>query len=154
MGNAERGGEDMFQNARRVLGVSDNADLSEIRRVYRRLARENHPDAGGDEERFKQINAAYLRLLSNPQSPVLASTPTEHRVTIVYGSHRAYSPKYLLLRRLLAPKITWQRGRVQASMPLVVALGLPIAGWCLNPTVTLVASAGFLALGQIRYSKY
>lgn len=46
-----------------VLGVSSSADAKEITRAYRKLARENHPDANpGDaaaEERFKEISAAY-----------------------------------------------------------------------------------------------
>jgi molecular chaperone DnaJ len=47
----------------RVLGVAETADAKEITRAYRKLARENHPDANpGDaaaEERFKEISAAY-----------------------------------------------------------------------------------------------
>ncbi|MCU1452340.1 MAG: molecular chaperone DnaJ [Acidimicrobiales bacterium] len=47
----------------RVLGVSDSATQKEITRAYRKLARENHPDANagdaGAEERFKEISAAY-----------------------------------------------------------------------------------------------
>jgi molecular chaperone DnaJ len=46
-----------------VLGVAEGADPKEITRAYRKLARENHPDANpGDaaaEERFKEISAAY-----------------------------------------------------------------------------------------------
>ena len=46
-----------------VLGVSEKADAKDITRAYRKLARENHPDANpGDaaaEERFKEISAAY-----------------------------------------------------------------------------------------------
>lgn len=46
-----------------TLGVSSSADAKEITRAYRKLARENHPDAKPDdpaaEERFKEISAAY-----------------------------------------------------------------------------------------------
>jgi hypothetical protein len=34
-------------------------DWPEVQKAFRRLARENHPDHGGDEERMKQITAAY-----------------------------------------------------------------------------------------------
>src|SRR3954465_5604080 len=44
----------------KALGVPDSATDKEIRRAYRKLAKENHPDANpGKEERFKEISAAY-----------------------------------------------------------------------------------------------
>src|SRR3954466_13551335 len=50
----------------KVLGVPESATDKEIRRAYRKLAKENHPDANpGKEERFKEISAAY-DVLSEP----------------------------------------------------------------------------------------
>jgi molecular chaperone DnaJ len=44
----------------KVLGVPEGATQKEITRAYRKLAKENHPDANpGKEERFKEISAAY-----------------------------------------------------------------------------------------------
>lgn len=52
-----------------VLGVRRDAGPDEIKKAFRRLARELHPDVNPDpktQERFKEINAAY-EVLSDPQ---------------------------------------------------------------------------------------
>lgn len=45
-----------------VLGVKRDATQDEIRKAFRKLAAKYHPDAGGDEEKFKQISEAYTTL--------------------------------------------------------------------------------------------
>ncbi len=47
------------KNYYETLGVKKDATAEEIKKAFRRLARKHHPDAGGSEERFKEINAAY-----------------------------------------------------------------------------------------------
>src|ERR1700747_1719981 len=42
-----------------VLGVSKNASADEVKKAFRRKAVEFHPDRGGDEEKFKELNEAY-----------------------------------------------------------------------------------------------
>lgn len=49
-----------------ILGVGKSASQDEIKKAFRKLAQKYHPDAGGDEEKFKQINEAYA-VLSDPQ---------------------------------------------------------------------------------------
>jgi len=50
-----------------ILGVPKDADDDTIKRAYRAKARELHPDAGGDEEHFKELTGAY-EILSNAQA--------------------------------------------------------------------------------------
>jgi len=53
----------MAQDPYKVLGVEKGASADDIRKAYRKLAKENHPDLKpGDknaEERFKEVQAAY-----------------------------------------------------------------------------------------------
>lgn len=58
--------------ARRTLGLAAGADLDEVKRAYRRLARELHPDLQPDaaveqrralERRFAEVTAAYEALI-------------------------------------------------------------------------------------------
>ncbi len=57
-------------NPYEVLGVKPEASAQEIRKAYRKLAKEFHPDLNpgksGAEDRFKAISAAY-QLLSDPE---------------------------------------------------------------------------------------
>ena len=42
-----------------VLGVGKGASADEIKKAFRRQAVEHHPDRGGDEAKFKELNEAY-----------------------------------------------------------------------------------------------
>ncbi len=58
-----------YKDYYKILGVDKNASEKEIKRAFRRLAREYHPDVNktpGAEERFKEINEAY-EVLSDPE---------------------------------------------------------------------------------------
>lgn len=48
-----------------VLGVGKNASADELKKAFRRAAIEHHPDKGGDETKFKEINEAY-EVLKDP----------------------------------------------------------------------------------------
>ena len=59
----------MSQDPYELLGVARDADADTIKKAYRRLARQYHPDVNPDpdaQERFKEISAAY-EVLSDPQ---------------------------------------------------------------------------------------
>lgn len=45
--------------AARILGLAGAVDAGQIKRAYRELAREHHPDRGGDARIFQQVQAAY-----------------------------------------------------------------------------------------------
>lgn len=43
----------------KILGVDKNASKDEVKQAFRKLAHQYHPDKGGDEKKFKEINEAY-----------------------------------------------------------------------------------------------
>jgi len=49
-----------------LLGVSKTASQDEIKKAFHKLAHKHHPDKGGDEKKFKEINEAY-QVLSDQQ---------------------------------------------------------------------------------------
>lgn len=51
------------KEARKLLGVNENyLDMEEINKKYKELAKECHPDKGGDVEKFQAINRAHKML--------------------------------------------------------------------------------------------
>jgi curved DNA-binding protein len=49
-----------------ILGIDRNATEQDIRKAYKKMSMQHHPDRGGDEETFKKVNEAYSTL-KDPQ---------------------------------------------------------------------------------------
>src|SRR3989344_137175 len=57
----------MARDYYQVLGVERSAAQDDIKRAFRRLAHEHHPDKqGGNADKFKELNNAY-QVLGNPE---------------------------------------------------------------------------------------
>lgn len=54
MSRGKASSKDLYE----ILGVSRDADSSEIRKAYKDLSKIHHPDKGGDPEKFKEVNLA------------------------------------------------------------------------------------------------
>ena len=57
-----------------TLGISKDAGPDDIKRAYRKLASQHHPDKGGDTKKFQEIEEAY-RTLSDPEKRAQYDNP-------------------------------------------------------------------------------
>ena len=63
-----------MNNYYQTLGVDRTAGPDELKRAYRKLASQHHPDKGGDKHKFQEIEEAY-RTLSDPQKRAMHDNP-------------------------------------------------------------------------------
>ena len=69
-----------------VLGVNEKATSAEITKAFKDLAKQHHPDRGGDEAKFKEINEAHDTLKS-PQKRHDYDTMRKFGSTSTGGQH-------------------------------------------------------------------
>lgn len=105
-----------------VLGIGRDASQDQIKKAFRRLARELHPDVNPDpktQERFKEINAAY-EVLSDPQKKQvydLGGDPSRRRAAARAraASARASATSPTSWTRSSAPRRSAGRARAPAA---------------------------------------
>ena len=75
----------------KTLGVPRDADADTIKKAFRKLARTHHPDAGGDEAKFKEINEAYEVLSDEKKRQMYDQFGTANANQIPYGSGNPFA---------------------------------------------------------------
>lgn len=82
----------------KTLGVSPGSSKDELKRAYRQLATQHHPDKGGDPERFKEISKAYDILTGKRQltrhERAEQERETQSRHQQVYQEQYRPQPRY------------------------------------------------------------
>ena len=77
-----------------ILGLQPDADLTEIKKAYRRLAFKYHPDLNHDDPeagaKFQQINAAYVFLRQHLETSAKDNTKTTYQATKTKQAANAY----------------------------------------------------------------
>ena len=77
----------------KTLGVPRTATADEIKKAFRKLARKHHPDAGGDEAKFKELNEAY-EVLSDEKKRALYDqygTANENQIPQGWGGGQGFN---------------------------------------------------------------
>lgn len=150
------------------LGLPDDADAEAVRDARRRLAKEHHPDRGGDAERMRSVNAAAaeaLRSIDAREASSAAPSPSEPQRPDGSGSGEASDPGEPRWSGLAhdIPSFTVEALPVEAFEALLVAaavlgevldddppyrletrLDAPLACWC---ELELVPDAGASTVG-------
>jgi DnaJ-class molecular chaperone len=76
-------------NYYQTLGVDRDATPDQIKRAYRKLASQHHPDKGGDTNKFQEIEQAY-RTLGDPQKREEYNNPRSNAQN--FGFHHQGGP--------------------------------------------------------------
>ena len=148
-----------------TLGVAKNATPDEIKKAYRKLASQHHPDKGGDTSTFQKIEEAY-RILSDPnqrqqydnpqpQFPGFGSDPNFNGVNLgdlfaqMFGhaghphQHRQQQPHVFrtVLHTTLEQVYSGDTQNIRLQTPIV------------THAVNIVIPKGIPDGGQVRYEK-
>lgn len=109
-----------------ALGISKSADAAEIKKAYRKNAMKNHPDKGGDPEKFKEVTAAY-EVLSDPEKRQIYDTYGQRQrqrkgEDVVHGLkvsleelYNGVTKKLSLAKNVLCPKCDGKGSKSGAS---------------------------------------
>jgi molecular chaperone DnaJ len=77
-----------------VLGIPKEATADDIKKAYRDLAKQYHPDKGGDAEKFKELGEAY-DVLSDPQKKAEYDNPPASYAADQFWGGNMYNNDFL-----------------------------------------------------------
>jgi curved DNA-binding protein len=73
-----------MQDYYKILGIDRTASQDDIKKAYRKLASQYHPDHGGDTGRFQEIQSAY-EVLGNPERRQQYDNPVSNRAFFAHN---------------------------------------------------------------------
>lgn len=97
-----------------ILEIEPGADEKAIKKAYKKLALQHHPDKGGDPEQFRRVAEAYCALS--------AATGTPRSDAAAFAGDRATADPYEIFARFFGPSLrpsprlaSHRRARAQAG---------------------------------------
>lgn len=106
----------------KILGVEKNATPDQIKTAYRKQAMKHHPDRGGDEKKFKEIEEAY-RILSDPRQRDSYDNPRQDFSQFGFGANPGMQGfDFDSIFDIFGARFGQQARRMQARMSLWIQL--------------------------------
>jgi DnaJ-class molecular chaperone len=102
-----------------TLGVARTASADEIKRAFRKLASQHHPDKGGDTKKFQEIQAAY-ETLGDEQKRAAYNNPRPPHPFNSSGSHQNFDFNEIF--NMFGAKFQQPQQRSQARMTLWITI--------------------------------
>jgi molecular chaperone DnaJ len=92
-----------MENYYDILGVTETSTPDEIKKSYRKLAMEHHPDKGGNEDKFKKISEAY-DTLSDDNKRAQYDNNRKNPFGNMNGGHNPFEEFFAQQRRSNSPE--------------------------------------------------
>lgn len=151
-----------MDNFYRILDIPEDAEGHDIKKAFRKLAKQYHPDKpGGDSEKFRKISHAY-KILSNPASRLdydktLSNFKKQQgsvgdyvrHVHSVKGSHLKKMVKEMLNQGHLTGITIRYKGKKLFELSFPMAAGFMVVGAIKAPIALLLLNLGLASFFEI-----
>jgi DnaJ-class molecular chaperone len=100
-----------------VLGLQNSATTKDIEKAYKNLAKKYHPDKGGDEDKFKEIVAAYEVLRDHDTRDEYDKKTKSNFFSLINLNFVPYQPKIINIEITLKELINSCEKEICINMP-------------------------------------